>query len=223
MPRQIIRAAYPLVMDHKADGAEAKGCITGYAAVYGNVDSYDDVILPGAFTEALKSGRPPAMLWQHNDREPIGVWGSLVEDEKGLRCEGQLLVDDIPRAKEAYALLRAGAIKGLSIGYTAVDWQMTLVEDRRTRELRKVDLWEVSLVTFPANDAAGIESVKSSLEKIETVRDIEACLREAGMSRSEAKGLISKARTVFLRDAGDIAAEAEAKAAAMRLLDMISG
>ena len=93
-----------------------------YGAVFGNIDWYNDVILPGAFTASIAKWRAknkmPPVLWNHNDSEPIGVYTNIYEDEKGLYVEGKLLIDDVPRAKSTHALLKAGAIDGLSIGYS---------------------------------------------------------------------------------------------------------
>ena len=95
---------------------------SGYGAVFGNIDWYNDVILPGAFTASIAKWRAknkmPPVLWNHNDSEPIGVYTNIYEDEKGLYVEGKLLIDDVPRAKSTHALLKAGAIDGLSIGYS---------------------------------------------------------------------------------------------------------
>ena len=134
------------------------------------------------------------MLWQHNSDEPIGVWVVLAEDEKGLYVEGQLLINGVARAKEAYELLVAKAISGMSIGYVPVVWEWQKKEDSRNeiRLLKEVDLWEISLVTFPANTEARVGDVKD----LNTLRDIEGFLRDAGCSRNEAKGIIAQIRDV---------------------------
>ena len=134
----------------------AKGEIEGLASVYGVVDSYNDVVEPGAFTRTIqhKKGKVP-LLWQHDSREPIGV--AEIEDSKsGLRVIGKLNLA-VARAREAFELIKQGAINGFSIGYDTVkeSWEGAV------RSLKELNLWEISVVTFPANSAALIETVKS--------------------------------------------------------------
>jgi HK97 family phage prohead protease len=137
-----------------------QGKFAGYASVFDVVDSQKDIIIRGAFAETLK-GRVHniKMLWQHQQDEPIGIFEKMVEDARGLYVEGKLLLD-VARAKEAYALLKEGAISGLSIGYSPV--KSSIHEKTGVRMLSQVDLWEVSLVTFPANAAAKITVVKTN-------------------------------------------------------------
>lgn len=186
------------------------GIFSGYASVFGNVDAYGDMVMPGAFTKSLAE-KKPALLWQHNSREPIGVWQNFKENEKGLFATGQLLVDGVARAKEAYALLKAGALNGLSIGYRLRNYEWEKINDEEVCKLTEIDLWEVSLVTFPANDEARISDVKEAISELESVRDVEGYLREAGLSRSEAKGIISQLKTLSLREAEEAAAVEEMK------------
>lgn len=179
------------------------GSFSGYGAVFGNKDAYGDIIAPGAFTKSLADyrakGRMPAMLWQHDSDKPIGVWTEMREDARGLYVEGRLLTGDVPKAREAHALLKAGALSGMSIGFLPQVWEWDEKKDVRT--LKEIDLWEVSLVTFPANDEARVADVKA-VESIETVKDLERYLREAGgMSRSGAKAIMAKARATLLREA----------------------
>jgi len=163
------------------------GTFVGYGSVFHVEDDYKDVVVPGAFVKSLSEhktlGRMPALLWQHNSSQPIGVWEEMIEDDHGLLCRGRLLIDDVQQAKEAHALLKAGAISGLSIGYRTI-------VDEYDREsgistLKELELWETSLVTFPANDAARVTGVK-------TIRDFEKFLRESGYSKSEACRIASK-------------------------------
>lgn len=199
---------------------------SGYGAVFGNVDSYGDVIEPGAFASTLaqaqKTGIFPSMLMQHGgmgitaqDMMPIGVWDKLSEDGVGLFNEGVLA--DTPRGNEAYTLMKMQprpAITGLSIGYVAKKFTARSKPDEPRRRLHEIDLMEVSLVTFPANGKARVLDVKSEGF---TERMFEQLLRDAGLSRSEAeavtrhgfKGLNS------MRDAGS--SELEAAIAAARL------
>lgn len=155
-PSMLERKRLDFGLDIKSiDGA---GRFTGYASVFGVIDSQRDVILRGAFSETL-SGRVGEikLLWQHSTAEPIGVFDLIAEDEKGLYVEGRLLLD-VQRAREAYALLKAGAVQGLSIGYSPLRYSID--DDTGVRLLSSLQLWEISLVTFPANAQAGIRTVK---------------------------------------------------------------
>lgn len=168
------------------------GTFEGYAAVFGNVDAWDDIVEAGSFKSSLrehkKAGTMPALLWQHDSRQPIGVWESMQEDGHGLFVKGRLLKADVQKAGEAYALLQAGALSGMSIGYIARDYSVD--EKTWVRTLKKVDLMEASLVTFPANASARVTGVKAS--GIITIRDFEAALRDAlGFGREEAKRIAS--------------------------------
>lgn len=172
---------------------------SGYGAVFGNVDSYGDVIQKGAFKdtlrEAKRSGIFPAMLSQHggwglsaDDMTPIGVWENLEEDEKGLKLDGILC--DTQRGIEMYKLMKMEprpAISGLSIGYIAKEYVVGTKPDEPRRTLKKVELLEVSPVTFPANGKARVQSVKSGL----SIRDLEHALRDVGLSQAEAKALMA--------------------------------
>lgn len=179
------------------------GAFEGYGSVFGVKDSYDEIVAPGAFTESLttqkSAGKMPSLLWQHRASEPIGVYTSMSEDSIGLKVSGQLALKTA-RGAEAYELLKMKAISGLSIGYVIRDHS----DDRVTgvRTLKKVDLWEVSLVTFPANDASRISGVKT-IETIESLRDAERYLRDSGMSRTEAVAFISRVANFGQRDSDE--------------------
>ncbi|SHO52860.1 prohead peptidase. Unknown type peptidase. MEROPS family U35 [Desulfopila aestuarii DSM 18488] len=165
------------------------GTFEGYGSVFHVEDSYRDVVAPGAFSKSLAGWRAkgslPPVLWQHSSAHPVGPYLEMKEDGSGLWVRGQLLKDDVALAKEAYALMKAKAVTGLSIGYRTIVDEF----DRETgiTTLKELDLWEVSIVTFPANDLARIENVKS----ITTVRDFEEFLRESGFSKSEALRIAS--------------------------------
>lgn len=166
------------------------GTFEGYGSVFGVKDSYDEIVAPGAFTDTLtnqkNAGTMPALLWQHRAGEPIGVYTAMSEDDIGLKVSGKLALKTA-RGAEAYELLKMGAISGLSIGFmTREDSYDQLT---RTRTLKKVDLWEVSLVTFPANEAARVQAVKGDEM---TEREFERLLtQDAGFSRSQARQIIS--------------------------------
>lgn len=176
------------------------GSFEGYGSVFGVKDSYDEIVAPGAFADSLAShkqaGTFPALLWQHRSGEPIGVYTSMAEDNIGLKVSGQLALKT-SRGGEAYELLKMKAISGLSIGFVTREDSYDRVTGIRT--LKKVDLWEVSLVTFPANDAARVQGVKS-IEGIETLRDAERYLRESGMSRAEAVAFIARVKNLGQSD-----------------------
>ena len=137
------------------------GTIEGYASLFGAVDQARDMVMPGAFTQTLKERglRKIPMLFQHDPAEPVGVWLELAEDFRGLRARGRL-IPDVTRARELLALLRSGAIDGLSIGYRTV---RGVIDPRtRVRKLYQVDLWEISIVTFPLLDGARVAAVKEA-------------------------------------------------------------
>ena len=174
----------------KATGDD--GTVEGYGSVFGVRDNYDDVIAKGAFIQSLKdhkaAGTMPAMLWQHDADKPIGVWTEMVEDEKGLRIKGQLAMETV-KGKEAHALLKMGALNGLSIGFMSKEWAYD--RDTEVRTLTAIDLWEVSLVTFPANEKARVTNVKSA-DEMATPKDAEKALRDAGFSKSDATAFVSR-------------------------------
>jgi HK97 family phage prohead protease len=191
-------------------GSEAM-TFNGYGAVFNNVDAYGDVIVPGAFADYLsqiKSGKVPwpAMLLQHggwgmnaDDITPIGIWTDLSEDGTGLRVTGKLA--DTPRGREVYALMKMeprAAIDGLSIGYIPKEWEPRSKPEDPRRKLKRIDLVEISPVTFPANGKARVDEVKSDLD----IRIAERALREAGFSRTQAKAILAEGfKSLPLRDA----------------------
>ena len=179
----------------KIKAVSEDGLFSGYGSVLGVIDSYKEVVAPGAFAESL-SQRTPALLWQHRSGEPIGVYSALREDQTGLYVEGKLALKTA-RGAEAYELLKMGAISGLSIGFMTREDSYDRVTDVRT--LKKVDLWEVSLVTFPANDAARVSGVKS-IDTIASLADAESYLRDAGgLSRREATAFVSRIKSLHGR------------------------
>jgi hypothetical protein len=177
----------PKVMKHQAVALELKrepdqdGTFEGYASVFGVVDQGMDVVARGAFMKTLGKRRVK-MLWQHDMAQPIGVWDDIQEDERGLFVRGRLL-KEVDKGREAMALLRAGAIDSMSIGYRTIE-AMPEAEGR-VRKLTEVDLYEISLVTFPMLPDAKVTAVKS----IKTIREFERALRDAGFSQTEAKAI----------------------------------
>lgn len=184
------------------------GSFEGYGSVFGVVDAHKEIVVAGAYLSSLakhkSEGTLPAMLWQHNTDEPIGTYTEMKEDGTGLWVKGQLELET-QKGREAYALLKSGALSGMSIGYRVLS-AGPRDEETYVRELKELDLWEVSLVTFPSNEASRVSGVKreEKFEGIETLRDCEAFLRdEGGMSQLEAKGILSliKRLTIDQRDA----------------------
>lgn len=183
------------------------GEFTGYASVFKTVDHYNDVIHPGAFTSSIaawkKRGRFPPLLWQHSSALPIGPHLDMYEDDKGLFVHAKLLVDEVEKAREARALLKAKVLGGMSIGFDIVEDGAKWDGQRKGYDFYALDLWENSLVTFPANPDALVDSVKSLLASgtLPAPSDFEGLLRDAGFTRSQAKRIASHGYT-SLRDAG---------------------
>lgn len=208
------------VFEVRATGDD--GTLEGYASVFGVKDLYDDVIAAGAFVRSLgehkSAGTMPAMLWQHDPSEPIGVWTEMAEDAKGLKIKGRLALDT-SRGKEAHALLKMGALNGLSIGFLSKQWAYD--KDTGVRTLTEIDLWEVSLVTFPANGKSRITNVKSC-DDLTAPKDAERILRDAGFSKADALAFVSRVMRMgeARRDSAD--STAVAIRAADRLLKTLT-
>ncbi|HYH63349.1 MAG TPA: HK97 family phage prohead protease [Urbifossiella sp.] len=154
--------------------------IEGYASTFGNTDSQNDIVLPGAFKDSLAQ-RMPKMLYQHDPHRIPGIWERAAEDSKGLILAGRTLNTTLGR--DVAEEVRSGAIDRLSIGYSPT--KSAFDKGTGTRRLEQVKLWETSLVTFPANEQAILTSVKA--HRPETIRAFEEFLREAGhFSREDA-------------------------------------
>lgn len=202
-------------MHHKDCGFEIKevgasGTFIGYGSVYGVIDDGDDIVDQGAFADSLMEwqgkGQLPSLLWQHRAAEPIGVYTAMKEDSTGLYVEGRLALKT-QRGAEAYELMQMKAISGLSIGFQTREDSF----DQKTgvRTIKKGDLWEVSLVTFPMNGSARVSAVKS-IDEITDFKSAERFLRDSGsLSRSEATALVARIKGLAQRDSG---ADNEAKA-----------
>lgn len=180
------------VDDGGADGYR----LVGYGSVFGVMDSYREIVDPGAFSESLAAikakDRPLPMLWQHRSAEPLGVWDVLEERDRGLYLEGNL-IKGVQKAEEARLLAKAKAVSGLSIGYWVRDDSHD--EVARVTHLKRLDLVETSLVTFPANDEARVDGVKFFLSngQLPAVKEFEHFLRrEAGLSRTQASLVVTK-------------------------------
>lgn len=176
----------------------------GYASVFGSVDSYGDTVAKGAFKTFLESRMSVPMLFGHSPNQPIGKWLRMEEDDKGLYVEGEFTPGN-RNAQDIAASVKHGAISGLSIGFMDRDSEAL---EGGGRLLKDIDLREVSVVTFPAEQLAQITSVKSRLDHLESLKDCEAFLRDAGMSRTEAAGFISRIKDSWQ---SEFVAEVEAK------------
>lgn len=204
-------------MDYKVfpfvkEDLQENGSIKGYGSTFGGKpDSYKDVIQQGSFLAALaKNGRGGMgfpMLWMHDSHDPAGVWEKLNENGKGLYVEGPI-ENQSQEGLRKYNLAKMGAVKGLSIGFDLdrdkngrVDTKVYDYDEKTgVRLLKKINLWEVSLVTFAANTRASITGVKG-LQEAKTVRELERILRDSGLPKSEAVYLASLCKT-GLRDSG---------------------
>ena len=200
------RKSYPMEIKQISD----EGYFSGYGSVFDVVDDWDDVIVRGAFAETLQS-KTPVMLWQHDSAEPIGVYERVYEDEIGLWVEGRLLLD-LEKGREAYILLKNRAIRGLSIGFLPIAWEDEMRNRKKIRVLKSIDLWEVSLVTFPANKKAVVDEIK-------TVRGFESFLRDLGYSKTEASTVLAALKSDSRRDADS----EDAKKAALNLISKMRG
>ncbi len=168
------------------------GVFEGYASVFNRQDLGRDVVMPGAFRDSLKERGAAGvrMLFQHEPNTPLGVWEKIYEDARGLFVRGRLMLD-VAKAREVHALMKAGALDGLSIGFRAEQGKRS----KRTgvRQLRKVDLWEISIVTFPMMPEARVSRVKGVYRKraVPTAREFERWLtQDAGFTRSEARAVV---------------------------------
>jgi HK97 family phage prohead protease len=159
------------------DGAQ----VEGYASYFGKVDQGNDVVAPGAYGKSLTAlqaaKRSVKMLWQHDPAQPIGVWDEVREDDRGLYVKGRILAD-VEKGREAMALIEAGAIDGLSIGYRTV---RATKNDKGQRLLSELELWEVSLVTFPMLPDArvGAKGDAASAPEDALLREVAAAIQAA--------------------------------------------
>lgn len=205
------------------------GEFEGYGSTFGGEpDAYGDVIAEGAYSDSLAAhkarGTMPKLFWQHNADEPIGKWTDAVEDSRGLLMRGKLNMD-VQRGREAYALLKAGDIDGLSIGYRIKEYSVDT--DTGIWTLEKLDLIEVSIVSVGANENAVVQSVKAAkavhdlTEKLKagdrlTEREFETWLKglQLGFSNSQAE----RAARLHLKRQGEPADAADDGVAFLRAL-----
>ena len=179
---------------------------SGYASAFGGVDSYGDTILAGAYKATIgERSRPIAMRWNHHG-PVIGKWTKMEEDETGLFVEGEL-TQGHSVAEDAYALLKHGAVTGLSIGYRAVK---EMENKTGGYDLAEIDLIEISVVESPADLAAQVSNVKSDIKEAGSLKDYERILRDAGFTRADATALVSGIKSLHQSDS-----EAESQTAAI--------
>lgn len=209
-------------LEIKALDEATPGMFSGYGSVFNNVDSYGDVVAKGAFKDTLKEwkakGKLPPMLLQHGggmfggsatDLVPIGKWLSMREDDHGLAVEGQLIAMDTERTKQVYGAMKADALDGLSIGFRTKQVKLGTKPDEPARTLQKVDLVELSVVTFPANTEAMIQDVKSD-PPFTTTREFEQWVRDVTRcSKADAKEFINHVKSMLRREAAGATNEDE--------------
>ena len=179
------------------DDDDEKGKFEGYASVFGNRDLGNDVISKGAFVKTLRrtGAKRVKLLYQHKTDMPIGVFDSIKEDEHGLFVKGRLALNT-QLGREAYELMKMGALDGMSIGFRANPKMVSYDKRSKKRTINEVELMEISLVTFPMNPKATITSIKA--ENI-SIREWENGLRDAfHLSRSEAKVAAKAVHQSFL-------------------------
>lgn len=190
-------------LDTKA--LDDEGHIEGLAAGYGNVDHGGDIMLPGSISKSLQGRASIPMLRDHDMKRPAGVWKEFVETSDGLLVKGRFSMNTHD-GKEAYHLVRDGAIAGLSVGMGDVKAKTV----GKVRHIESAYLHEVSLVAIPMNSKAAIITVKDILDggELPTVRQFEEFLRDAGgFSKSLAAAIASKAQPLLNRGEPDAADE----------------
>jgi uncharacterized protein len=199
---------YHLTRPFEVKSLDDSGKISGYASTFGNTDSDGDVIMRGAFANSIRrareTGKYPKMLWQHDTRKIIGKYTHMEEDAHGLKIEGHLILE-VEQAREAHALAKAGVLDSMSVGFNIPQGGSNMTNEGRI--ITQADLWEVSLVTFPANEQAMLTSVKQRW----TERDLERHLRDAGMPKSKAAQIAGLAKSALgdQWDAGENVSESD--------------
>lgn len=197
-------------VEFKFDDAR-RGFFAGYASKFNGVDSYGDTILPGAYAQTLANRQRPVMMKWNHFGPVIGKWTKAVEDDHGLYVEGELTPGHSV-AEDVYASLKHGAINGLSIGFRIPPGGSA--KDGKLRQLKRIDLVEISVVEAPADLGAQVGNVKSFLDEAESLKEIESLLREAaGFTRADACALVSRIKSL---------AHGERDAEAKRLADELA-
>jgi HK97 family phage prohead protease len=177
---------------------DSTGSFKGYASIFGNVDLGGDIVERGAFKEIVRGKNGMVkILNQHNTRDPIGI-AEVKQDDVGLSFDGQLILESAS-ARSAYALMKGGALDGMSIGYDVLEGGAKILESG-IRQLKALKLWEISPVTFGMNPLAGIDAVKTT-PQFETIRECEIWLRdELNFTNSAAKEFVARFKKALVRD-----------------------
>ena len=178
---------------------EPDGIFCGYASLFGKADLANDVVEPGAFSRAIRRRGAGGirMLYQHDPGEPIGIWTDISEDERGLLVRGRL-PPGVARSREVLELMRAGALDGLSIGFRTVRARKDAGSGMR--RIVEADLWEISVVTFPMQPGARVESVKGE-RALPSIREFERWLtRDAKLTRPEARAVVARGFASLARE-----------------------
>lgn len=202
------------LLEAKVD--DDQGSFSGYGAIFGTEDTLGDVIQKGAFKATLKAwkgrGKFPPMLLQHGqgggffggggaeDLLPVGQWTEMREDDSGLPVRGKLFALNTDKGQYIYEGLKSGVLDGLSIGYKTKQFVAGTRAGEPERTITEVDLWEVSIVTFPANTQARVTAVKNL--SLEQVRDLEGALREGGLSQKDRQWAVTAFKRLLQREAG---------------------
>lgn len=170
---------------------------SGYASVFGGVDTYGDTIMPGAYAKTIASRQRPIQLrWNHHG-DVIGKWVEIKEDETGLYVEGELTPGH-SKADDVYALMKHGAVNGMSIGYRVVEGTKN---DNGGLDLHEIELVEISVVESPADINAQVADVKSAIDEAESLKQVESLLRDAGgFSRAESVALVARIKALVQSD-----------------------
>lgn len=183
----------------KSEDIDDAGFFKGYGSTFGGEpDPRGDIVNRGAFKKTLShNGRNKngiVLLWMHDAKQVPGFWSLIQEDDKGLYTEGNLLMDT-QLGRESHSRLKTKSIKGLSIGYDVIKYEYDKEKD--IRYLNEVELWEISLVTFPMNIHANVFDVKSmdAIKNAQTPRELENALRDSGLSKSTSQYLVKMCRS----------------------------
>lgn len=180
--------------------AGSDSAFTGYASVFGGIDSHGDTIHPGAFSDVLAKTDTVKMYFNHGWLEgelPIGLM-KLSQDDYGLKVERAEFTPGLRMAQDVQQATRHGTVDGLSIGYRLEQTGARRKAEGKGRDIFKVAfLKEVSVVDWPSDGAARLADVKSAIEDAESLKQIEAVLRDAGrFSRADATALVARIKSL---------------------------
>jgi uncharacterized protein len=204
--------------------AAGRGEFVGYASTFGNVDQGGDIVERGAFARSLQAKKLAdiPMFFNHDHRGiPIGKWTQLEEDDRGLMAKGSLTLD-IPKARDVHAAMKEGTVRGMSIGFRMKAEDVAFERAGAVRRIKNLDLVEISVVTQPMNLRATVGRVKSIHDMTaQDFRDLEATLREKGLSRTDAVKAISGLKEYLQREAGEQAEETDRDDQTKALADLL--